>query len=143
MNTTRVQPMPTFLNDLVNFGFEKLFSDDYKTSNHTHQPPVNITETENAYHLQLLAPGREKADFEINIENKVLQILYNKKEDANVEGEKQIRKEFSLHSFKKTFTLTDNIDATKIEANYSNGILFITIAKKEIVKIVPTTIEIK
>jgi HSP20 family protein len=143
MNTTKVQPIPNLLNDLVNFGFERIFNEDTKGQHYSYQAPVNITETPTAYKLELLAPGREKSDFVINVENKLLHILYNKKEAAVVEDEKLIKKEFSLHSFKKSFTLTNNVDATNIEANYTNGVLYITIAKKVQEKIVPTTIEIK
>ncbi|HMD00654.1 MAG TPA: Hsp20/alpha crystallin family protein, partial [Ferruginibacter sp.] len=66
-------------------------------------PPVNIVEKADAYHLQLSAPGFEKADFNIKLDGKLLTISVEKKEETKVENEKMIRKEFSQRSFKRSF----------------------------------------
>jgi HSP20 family protein len=139
---TRTNVFPGLLNDFVNLGFEKIFNDDFGTPNVLHQSPVNIIETAEAYHLDMVAPGREKADFSISLDKNLLTISYTKKEEVKEEGKKLIRKEFSLQSFKRTFTLSQQVDATKISATYVNGILTVTVAKKEVVTVAPTTIEI-
>ncbi len=140
MNTTT---RPSFINDFINLGFEKIFNDDFGTPNVLHQTPANITENPTFFKIDLIAPGREKADFEISINKNLLTVAFTKKEEPINEDAKTIRKEFSIQSFKRSFSLNENVDATKIEAAYNSGLLSITIPKKEIEKYVPTTIEIK
>ncbi|MBI5372302.1 MAG: Hsp20/alpha crystallin family protein [Sphingobacteriales bacterium] len=104
--------------------------------------PVNVKETEKSYQLDLVAPGFEKTDFKVNLEQNLLTISAEKQAEGIAENEKQIRKEFSFRSFKRSFTLDDKIDATNIEASYINGVLTLNLPKKEAVK-VSTAIEIK
>ena len=94
-------------------------------------PPVNIIEKKDHYHLQLSAPGFEKADFSIKLDGKLLTISAEKKEDQLAETDKMIRKEFSYKGFKRSFTVDDKIDASNIIAAYENGILLIGLPKKE------------
>jgi HSP20 family protein len=96
--------------------------------------PVNITENEKQYQIDVVAPGFEKADFKINLEQNILTISLEKKEEQVQEGTKQIRKEYQFRSFKRSFTLDDKIDAAGIEAKYVNGILTLNLPKKEEVK---------
>jgi HSP20 family protein len=93
--------------------------------------PVNITETTNAYVLELNAPGRNKEDFKINIEKNLLTVSFEKKEESKVEGTNSIRKEFTFESFKRSFSLDEKIDVSNIQAKYENGILKIDLPKKE------------
>lgn len=99
-----------------------------------HFPPVNISENESSYSLELSAPGFEKADFQINLNGEVLTISTEKKEEKIAETGKQIRKEFSYKSFKRSFTVDEKIDAAAIHARYENGILKLDLPKKEIAK---------
>ena len=97
-------------------------------------PPVNIVEKSEIYHLQLSAPGFNKADFNIKLDGKLLTISAEKKEEKSAENEKMIRKEFSQKSFKRSFTVDEKIDASGINAKYENGILKLDLPKKEEVK---------
>lgn len=97
-------------------------------------PPVNIAETEDGYHVELNAPGRNKEDFKINLDNGLLTIGYEKKEEAKNDAVKSIRKEFSFQSFKRSFSLEDKVDAVNIQAKYENGLLKIYLPKKAEVK---------
>ncbi len=97
-------------------------------------PPVNIHETPEAYHLELSAPGRSKEDFSLSLENNLLTIGFEKKEETSKEEYKTIRKEFSFKSFKRSFNLDENIDASGIQAKYENGVLKLLLPKKEQVK---------
>ncbi len=99
-----------------------------------HFPPVNIVEKNDSYHIELAAPGMEKADFNVQLDGKVLTISTEKKEEKSSENEKMIRKEFSYKSFKRSFTVDDKIDAANITAKYENGILKLDLPKKEEVK---------
>jgi len=96
--------------------------------------PVNISETEKNYHLEVIAPGFEKSDFKVNLDQDVLTIAAEKQSESKNENEKEIRKEYSYRSFKRSFTLDEKIDAAGIEAKYVNGILTLNLPKKEEVK---------
>jgi HSP20 family protein len=93
-------------------------------------PPVNIKEHETDYELQLLVPGRVKKDFAIEIDKDVLSVSNDVKSDELKKDEKFSRREFSLKSFKRAFTLPNTIDTENIKANYANGILSFVLPKK-------------
>ncbi|MBA4166183.1 MAG: Hsp20/alpha crystallin family protein [Chitinophagaceae bacterium] len=103
---------------------------------------ANVSETPQAYHLDLNVPGRNKEDFKINIEKDLLTISYEKKEEQKEEGVNSVRREFNFNSFKRSFSLDERIDAGNIQAKYENGILKIELPKKEQVKEEPKTIAI-
>jgi len=96
-----------------------------------HYPPVNIIDKAVLYSVELSAPGYEKSDFSIKLENNVLTVSTEKKEEASKENEKLIRTEFGLKSFKRSFTLNEKIDTENIAARYESGILKIDLPKKE------------
>jgi len=131
---------PTFakvVNDIFNEDFVKNLDENLSVWNGS-QPAVNVKEDADGYALALAAPGYGKEDIEIKIDDNILTISSEKKEDnVEKEGEKFTRKEFKYAAFKRTFTLPDTVDATKIGANYENGILNISIPKKEEAKPVP------
>ncbi len=95
-------------------------------------PPVNITDKKEVYLVELSVPGFEKSDFKIKLDNNILTVSTELKEEAAVENEKKIRKEFSFKSFKRSFTLNEKIETEKIQARYENGILKIDLPKKEV-----------
>lgn len=99
-------------------------------------PAVNVKETDNEFQLEVAAPGMKKEDFKLNYANGNLTISSEKKsEHEEKEGEKVTRKEFSYQSFQRTFSVSqDAVDVDKIEAKYENGILHITLPKREEVK---------
>ena len=95
-------------------------------------PQTNIHETPEAYHLELNAPGRTKEDFNIKVEQGLLTISFEKKEEsAQVEGYKTIRREFEFKSFKRSFSVDDKINVDGIQAKYENGVLKLLLPKKE------------
>ena len=97
-------------------------------------PPVNINETNDAYHLEFNVPGRNKEDFKVNVENGLLTVGYEKKEETKEEGVKSLRREFSFQSFKRSFSIDDKVDASGIQAKYENGLLKLWLPKKAEVK---------
>ena len=103
---------------------------------------MNVKETEKSYQLEVIVPGFEKTDFKINLDQNLLTISGEKKNEMK-ENEKQIRREYSYHSFKRSFTIDEKIDATNIDANYVNGVLTLNLLKKEEVKVQATEIIIK
>ena len=127
--------------------FPTLFRSEF-SSNMKDFAPVNVKEYKDAYQLELIAPGFEKNDFKINVENNILTVSVDKtnevkNDDGNENGEKQIRREYSYRSFKRSFTLDDDIDAEKIEAKYVNGVLTLNLPRKAEVKASAKEISIK
>jgi HSP20 family protein len=104
--------------------------------------PVNIHETAEGYHLELNAPGRNKEDFKVNVENGLLTIGYEKKEATEQKEYKTIRREFNFRSFKRSFSLDEKINADTIQARYENGVLKLFLPKKDEVKVAPKEINI-
>jgi HSP20 family protein len=94
-------------------------------------PPVNITETNKEFKLDLSAPGMKHDDFKINVEDGVLTVSSEKEEEKKDEDKNYRRREFFHSSFSRTFALPDNTDENNINAKYDNGMLQITIPKKE------------
>jgi HSP20 family protein len=93
--------------------------------------PVNIRETEKGFALELVAPGFRKEDLKINLENDLLTISAEGKAEEGQKTDKLIRSEYKFRSFKRSFTVSDKIDANNIEAKYENGVLTLHLPKKE------------
>lgn len=104
--------------------------------------PANIHETKDGYHVELSAPGRNKEDFKINLDNGLLTISFEKKEETENTEYKTIRKEFSFRSFKRSFNLDDKINTGGIQAKYENGVLKLYLPKKEEAVVAPQQIAI-
>jgi len=119
--------MPYF-NDLFNDFFENVVNSDIRKGN---VPQVNIRETDTGYHLEMAAPGLNKEDFKISIENEVLTVSGEKKSETSEKSGKYSRKEFSYNSFMRSFTLPEVVDTEKIMAKYENGIMMVDLPKKE------------
>ena len=105
--------------------------------------PVNITETESNYQIEVVAPGYEKTDFKISLENNLLSISAERKTEEKSETGKSIRKEFHLRSFKRTFTIDNKIDSENVDAKYVNDILIVTLQRKEEQKATSKDIEVQ
>lgn len=108
---------------------------NYAGSNST-LPAVNVSENEDEYKLDVAAPGMQKGDFKLNYDNGRLTISSEKKEEKEEkDGNTVTRREFSYQSFQRSFTVPENvINADKITAKYDNGILHVTLPKREEVK---------
>ena len=108
-------------------------------------PSVNIKENTEAFVVEVAAPGFEKGDFKLELNHDLLTVSSEKKvENETKEGEQFTKREFSYQSFSRSFTLPHTADGDKIEAAYENGILKVSIPKKEEAKPKPSrTIEIQ
>jgi HSP20 family protein len=118
--------------DFFNRGLMPWGISNFADANST-MPAVNIRETDNAYEVQLAAPGMKKEDFKIELENNILTISSERTEERQDDGkEKYSRREFSYESFQRSFNLPKEVvDEDKIEAHYQDGMLQLTIPKKE------------
>ena len=127
-------------NDLFNDFFNQFETSAKGTA--ANIPAVNIHETNDAFHLELVAPGLKKEDFKVSLEKGLLTISYEKKTEVENKEYKTHRMEFSFASFKRSFNVDDKINADSIEAKYDNGILKLLLPKKEEVKVSPKEIAI-
>ena len=140
-------PASASINKWIDTLFNTTLADAMGTDFTVSTPSVNIVEHDNQFVMQLAAPGLEKSDFNINIENDYLVISTEKKTEKEETGKdgKFTRREFNYKSFKRSFQLDNNINREGITAAYENGVLNITLPKKEETakKSSSTTIEIK
>jgi HSP20 family protein len=124
--------------------FESIFNDTFFNDRIvTRVPAVNISESENNYHVELAAPGLKKDDFKLNLERNQLTISVEQTAERNDEQKNYSKREYSYSSFVRSFTLPESADHAKIEASYNDGILRIDIAKREEAKTIRRQIEIK
>lgn len=129
-NTGLFPSIPSFFDDF----FTRDLFEFPKTSMNASLPAVNIRENDENYEVQVAAPGLTKDDFNIELNNNVLTIS-SKQEVKNEEKDEDgnyTRREFSYTSFQRSFTLPqDVVDVEKINAKYKDGILSLSLPKKE------------
>ena len=129
---------PSIVDDF--FGRDYLPSSDFfDTQTGISTPSINIVEGKEDFRVEVAAPGLEKDDFKIDLENNVLTIS-SEKEESNEEKDDEsryMRREFCYSSFRRAFSLPNTVDADKIEANHKNGVLSIVIPKREEAKVKP------
>jgi HSP20 family protein len=98
-------------------------------------PAVNIKENGRQFNIEFAAPGFDKSDFKINVENDALTISAEKQEEKKDESERYTKREFNYSSFSRSFTLPQNANGEKVDAKYENGVLKLTLPKKEETKV--------
>jgi len=107
-------------------------------------PMVNVFQNEASFRIELAAPGMKKEDIKIQLDNDVITISADKEFESTNENETCTKEEYSYLSFSRSFTLPETADVSKISAKSEDGILKITISKKEEAKVSPAReIEIK
>jgi HSP20 family protein len=148
MYNSKFNPVPAsqslgkWVDTLFNTTLADVIGNDFTV---TH-PSVNVTDNENQFVMELAAPGLEKSDFNIAVENDNLVISVEKKsEKEQTEKGKFTRREFNYSAFKRSFFLDEQINREGISATYENGVLRITLPKKDETWKKPSakTIEIK
>lgn len=131
----RRSTLPSIVDEFFGDDLWNRFFDD---SESVTVPSVNIKEGKDDYAIEVAAPGFDKKDFRIDLNNNVLEISSEKEVKEENKDEKVMRREFRYSSFKRTFTLPDTVDTEKIKASYKDGILSISVPKKEEAKVKPT-----
>lgn len=130
----RKSVLPSFNDEF--FGND-MFARFFETPANTTMPAVNIKEGKEDFTIEVAAPGFEKKDFKIDLNNNILEISSEKEEKSEENSDKSLRSEFRYASFKRFFTLPDTIESDKIKATYKDGILNVVIPKKEEAKVKP------
>lgn len=122
--------VPTSFSNLV----DRFFNDSLSRaggSAYSFPPKVDIVEAENAFEIHLAIPGVEKEDFKIDLNENTLTVSGERKFTKEKKESNLYRVETQYGNFSRSFTLPDNVDASKITAAYKNGILEITVPKDE------------
>ena len=99
------------------------------------RPATNVMEDENAYKIEMMVPGFSKKEIKINIEKNMLMISSERQNEKNEEGIQYTRREFAYNDIHRSFELPETVDQDSIKADFKNGILTVTLPKKEEVKI--------
>lgn len=139
-NGTGNQGLSTGVNDI----FESIFNDSFFSDRMMSRvPAVNVSETADQYVIEMAAPGLSKEEFKINLERNMLTVSAEQQKKTEDTGKRYNKREFSYTSFVRSFALPDSADDANIQAEYRDGILHISVAKKEEAKITSRQIEIK
>ncbi len=133
--TARMGFLPSLLDEIM-----RIDNVAPKAANRT--PRVNVTETKADYEIDMLVPGFAKKDLDINVVNNNLEIKAEVSQEVTNEDNTSLRREFVQKSFKRTFSLPENVDIDNIKANCENGILKVRVPKAEVKEEVATKVEI-
>ncbi len=136
----RVRPFTKEWEEWINEA-SKAMSPREGLDNATWTPKVDVVENEDSYVVNADIPGMNKEDIKIDIDDNTLTIKGEKKLENKEEKENYIRIERSYGSFFRTFALSENVDRENIKANYKDGVLELTLPKKEEAK--PKQIEVE
>lgn len=123
------------LNSIVDELFNRPFGSFIGSDGVNQMPATNIKETPESFLLDFAAPGLEKSDFNIKVEQGYLIVESNKELEKTEETDQFLRREFNYSVFKRSFKLSNKVDAQGITASYHNGVLTVTIPKKEEAKV--------
>ena len=144
-NIAKFQPYPstkTLVNGLFDEFFHRNLADHVGSDHFSSQGAVNVVETENSFKIELAAPGFDKQNFTLHVENDQLTIEAKHETKEEETNERYTRREFRLASIKRSFKLPKTVNQDAINAVYENGILNVTLGKKEEAKPVIKTIPI-
>ena len=120
---------PSFFSDTL----ERLWSDETVSW----MPAVNIRERDEDFVIDLAVPGMSKQDFSVELDNGVLTVSGERKNETAEENDRHTTREFYYGSFRRTFNLPDSADPEKVSASYKDGILTLTVMKHESKKLKP------
>jgi HSP20 family protein len=133
-NQDQFPVIPALFDDFLGRDLFNWNNNNY-SSTRTTLPAVNIKETEDQFEVQLAAPGMEKNDFKIQLDGNTLTISSEKQNSKEEKEQTYSRKEFSYQSFQRSFVLPkDVVDEEGISGRYEDGVLYLTVPKKEEVK---------
>ncbi len=111
--------------------FNDMFDNNWLTNARITAPAVNVIENEKNYEIEVAAPGMQKEDFHITTQDDQLVISLEKKTEDHKKASHYLRREFNYSSYKQAFVLPEDVKCDEIAAKMDNGILTITLPKKE------------
>jgi HSP20 family protein len=133
--------VPAYWDDFFNDTF---FNNGHHYASGGSTPAVNVAEDEKEYRIEVALPGLSRKDVRINLEDDVLTISSEQKENKADQKNNYVRREFRHAAFKRSFELPETVDQDKIEAKHDAGVLIIRLPRKEeVLQKAPKQIEIK
>lgn len=143
-----LMPFGGLVDSVFNNTLSRFFDDDFWGFDGILSPaqvPVNIRETDKAYEMEVVAPGLKKEDFSVSISDNMLTVSFEHKQEDKQENKSEgyLRQEYRMQSFSRSFTLDDTVDADNISAQYTNGVLHLSLPKKEGAQKTSKSIEVK
>ena len=138
-NGNSFSSIPSLLNDFFTEDWLDTSLANWRSAGAT-LPAVNVRETNDDFRIEVAAPGMKRDDFRVELDNQVLTIsshMEDNKEETDKNG-RYTRKEFSYQSFQRSFSLPESkVEGGKISAKYTDGILHVTVPKREEAKVKP------
>jgi HSP20 family protein len=129
----RKRLFPSWTNDSLKsfLSSDDFFNNDFFDEDSL-MPAMNVKEHKDDFEIEFAAPGFSKKDFEVTIDDNILNICGEKKHEVEEKEEDYTRKEFSYNSFKRSLTLPKTVNTDQeVKATYKNGILKLNLLKKE------------
>jgi len=138
-NSSLFPAIPSLFEELLNKDWLDSSLSTWKSSGAT-LPAVNVKETNDAFCIEVAAPGMKRENFKVELQNDMLTISSELQDqhDENGQHGDYTRKEFSYQSFQRSFSLPENrVEGGKISARYTDGILQVMVPKREEAKVKP------
>lgn len=133
--------VPAYWDDFFNDRFFNQLNSEESTSN---TPAVNVSEEEKGYTIEVAAPGLDRKDFSLEVDDDILTISTEQKESKEEKKQNYLRREFNYHTFKRSFRLPETVDQEQIKATHESGILTLSLPKKkEVVQNSPRQIAVE
>ncbi|MBX2929846.1 MAG: Hsp20/alpha crystallin family protein [Saprospiraceae bacterium] len=126
-----VRSLTNVVDEFFNRGIGELIGYDHAFS----VPSVNVVEKPDSFTIEVAAPGLEKGDFKVSVENGCLVISAKKEKNEEVKEGKYTRREFNYTSFSRSFTLPETVNYENVHGNYENGVLRVQLPKREVAQI--------
>jgi HSP20 family protein len=145
MTLVRVKPIREY--DNLHNSIKQYF-DDYSSfkpsiNANAFTPKIDVSEKDSQLIIEAEVPGIKKEDLKITLQDNILTIEGEKKNSSNSEDREYFRTERSFGAFKRSFTLSDDIDSEKVNAKFENGVLIIALSKLDEKAPVEKVIEVK
>ena len=122
---------PAVFSSLLDKFYRTNFGDWWNDNMTETIPAVNIRENKDNFSIEMAVPGMKKEDFKINVEGDLITISSEKESESKEEQKGYAKREYNYSSFSRSFTLPAAANTDKINARYENGVLNLTIPKKE------------
>lgn len=121
--------LPAIINDIM--------GSDWMLKSSITSPALNIIESDSEFRIELAAPGIDKENFKVDINNDGQLVISMSKRETTGSEAKYLRRDFAFSQFQQTLILPDNVDKENIEATHTNGVLTVVLRKRETVDIAP------